>query len=448
MNHLAGFVSAQHVVDISVADALSILGNIVIVSGILGDNGQAVINGDAHDVLVQSLALVHGVHLLGVSRNKQRQHAQVALHVLVGADQAEHVAFLQHIQQGIIGIHAQAADAGAQLLGSLGTANDGNALGAEHAAQIGMCEEMQRDENVFMMGEDIAEYCGAFGVSRGMLEKFGKDRIMNTPISEQAYVGAGIGAAMAGMRPIVELMFSDFMCVCFDELVNEAPKMRFMFGGKVKVPMVMRTAAGAGTGAAAQHSQSLEACLAHFPGLKVVIPSTPYDAKGLLKTAIRDDNPVMFLEQKTLYRTKGMVPEEEYTIPLGVADVKREGTDCSIITYGRMVQMSLQAAEKLAEEGIHVEVVDIRSLVPLDTKTIVESVKKTHRALIVHEAVQFGGFGGEIAGQIADSDAFYYLDAPIRRLGALSCPIPFNPNLERETFPTVDKIIAQVKSLL
>ena len=281
-----------------------------------------------------------------------------------------------------------------------------------------MCEEMQRDENVFMMGEDIAEYCGAFGVSRGMLEKFGKDRIMNTPISEQAYVGAGIGAAMAGMRPIVELMFSDFMCVCFDELVNEAPKMRFMFGGKVKVPMVMRTAAGAGTGAAAQHSQSLEACLAHFPGLKVVIPSTPYDAK------------------------------EEYTIPLGVADVKREGTDCSIITYGRMVQMSLQAAEKLAEEGIHVEVVDIRSLVPLDTKTIVESVKKTHRALIVHEAVQFGGFGGEIAGQIADSEAFYYLDAPIRRLGALSCPIPFNPNLERETFPTVDKIIAQVKSLM
>ena len=180
----------------------------------------------------------------------------------------------------------------------------------------------------------------------------------------------------------------------------------------------------------------------------MVIPSTPYDAKGLLKTAIRDDNPVMFLEQKTLYRTKGMVPEEEYTIPLGVADVKREGADCSIITYGRMVQMSLQAAEKLAEEGIHVEVVDIRSLVPLDTRTIIESVKKTHRALIVHEAVQFGGFGGEIAGQTADSEAFYYLDAPIRRLGALSCPIPFNPNLERETFPTVDKIIAQVKSLM
>ncbi len=310
-----------------------------------------------------------------------------------------------------------------------------------------MSEEMRRDENVFMMGEDIAEYCGAFGVSRGMLEEFGKERIMNTPIAEQSYVGAAIGAAMAGMRPIVELMFSDFMCVCFDELVNEAPKMRFMFGGKVKVPMVMRTPSGAGTGAAAQHSQSLEACLAHFPGLKVVIPSTPYDAKGLLKTAIRDDNPVMFLEQKTLYRTKGMIPEEEYTLPFGVADVKRTGVDCTIVTYGRMVQFSLEAAEKLAAEGIDVEVIDLRTLVPLDTDTIIESVKKTHHVLIVHEAVQFGGFGGELAGQIADSEAFYFLDAPIRRLGALSCPIPFNPNLERETFPTPDKIIAQVKSL-
>jgi pyruvate dehydrogenase E1 component beta subunit len=310
-----------------------------------------------------------------------------------------------------------------------------------------MSEEMRRDENVFMMGEDIAEYCGAFGVSRGMLEEFGKERIMNTPIAEQSYVGAGIGAAMAGMRPIVELMFSDFITVCFDELVNEAPKMRFMFGGKVKVPMVMRTAAGAGTGAAAQHSQSLEAVLAHFPGLKVVIPSTPYDAKGLLKSAIRDDNPVMFLEQKTLYRKKGMIPEEEYTIPLGVADIKREGTDCTIVTYGRMVQFSLEAAEKLAAENINVEVLDIRTLLPLDTDAIVASVKKTHRALIVHEAVKFGGFGGELAGQIAESEAFYYLDAPIKRLGALSCPIPFNPNLERETFPTPEKIYDAVKSL-
>ena len=259
---------------------------------------------------------------------------------------------------------------------------------------------------------------------------------------------AGVGAAMCGMRPIVELMFSDFMCVCFDELVNEAAKLRFMFGGKVKVPMVMRTASGAGTGAAAQHSQSLEACLAHFPGLKVVIPSTPYDAKGLLKTAIRDDNPVMFLEQKTLYRTKGMVPEEEYSIPLGQADIKLAGSDCTVVTYGRMVNTCLTAAQELEKDGVRLEVIDIRSLVPLDTQTILESVKKTKHVLIVHEAVQFCGFGAEIAGQIADSDAFYYLDAPIKRLGAKSTPIPFNPILEAETFPTVPKIVAAVKSLL
>ena len=311
-----------------------------------------------------------------------------------------------------------------------------------------ICEEMDRDPDVFMMGEDIGVYCGPFGVSRGMEEKYGEDRIMCTPIAEQSFVGAAVGAAMVGMRPIVEIMFSDFMTVCFDELVNEAPKMRYMYGGKVKVPMVMRTASGGGSGMAAQHSQSLEACLAHFPGLKVVVPSTPYDAKGLLKTAIRDDNPVMFLEQKLLYREKGMVPEEEYTIPFGVADIKRQGADVSIITYGRMVQMSLAAAEELAKEGISVEVVDLRTLLPLDTETILHSVKKTHRVLIVHEAVQFGGFGGEIAGQIADSDAFYYLDAPIRRLGALSTPIPFNPKLEKETFPTIEKIVAQVKSLM
>ena len=309
-------------------------------------------------------------------------------------------------------------------------------------------EEMRRDETVFMMGEDIGVYRGAFGVSGGMIEEFGKDRIMCTPIAEQSFVGAAVGAALVGMRPIVELMYSDFMTVCFDELVNEAPKMRFMYGGKVKVPMVMRTASGGGAGMAAQHSQSLESCYTHFPGLKVVVPSTPYDAKGLLKSAIRDDNPVMFLEPKALYREKGMVPEEEYTIPLGEADVKREGRDVSIITYGRTVQMSLAAAAALEKEGIQAEVVDLRTLLPLDTESIIKSVKKTHRVLIVHEAVQFGGFGGEIAGQIAASEAFYYLDAPILRLGAISCPVPFNLNLENQTFPTVEKIIAQVKSLL
>ena len=301
-------------------------------------------------------------------------------------------------------------------------------------------EEMRIDDNVFMMGEDIGVYCGAFGVSRGMIEEFGPERIMDTPISEQVLVGAAVGCAMTGMRPIVELMFSDFMCVCFDGLVNEASKMRFMFGGNVKVPMVMRTASGGGTGAAAQHSQSLEAVLAHFPGLKVVIPSTPYDAKGLLKTAIRDDNPVMFLEQKLLYRTKGTVPDEDYTIPFGVADIKLAGGDCTIVTYGRMVQMCLDAAAVLLEHEIEVEVIDIRTLVPLDTNTIIESVKKTSHVVIVHEAVKFGGFGGEICGQIAESEAFYYLDAPIKRVGALSTPIPFNPTLERETMPTVQKI--------
>ena len=309
-------------------------------------------------------------------------------------------------------------------------------------------EVMRKDETVFMMGEDIGVYCGAFGVSKGMVQEFGEDRIMDTPIAEQAYVGAAVGAAMCGLRPIVELMFSDFMCVCFDELVNEAAKLRFMFGGKVKIPLVMRTASGAGTGAAAQHSQSLEASLAHFPGLKVVIPSTPYDAKGLLKTAIYDDNPVMFLEQKKLYRMKGEVPEEVYTIPFGHADIKREGTDCTIVTYGRMVHFCLEAAEKLADEGIRAEIIDLRTIVPLDIDTVVESVKKTHRVLIVHEAVQFLGVGAEVGCQIADSDAFYYLDAPIRRIGGKSTPIPFNPKLEAETFPTVEKIYKGVKSLL
>ena len=230
--------------------------------------------------------------------------------------------------------------------------------------------------------------------------------------------------------------------------INQAAKMHFMFAGKVSVPMVIRTAAGGGTGAAAQHSQSLEQMYLHVPGLKVVVPSTPYDAKGLLKQAIRDNNPVIFLEQKKLYNVKGMVPDEDYTIPFGVADVKREGTDVSIFTYGRMVQMSLDVAEKLAEEGINVEVVDLRTLSPLDTNTIIESVKKTHKAVIVHESVQFGGFGGEVAAQITDSEAFYYLDAPIKRVGALYCPVPFNPTLEAETFPTPAKIEAAVRDVL
>ncbi len=316
------------------------------------------------------------------------------------------------------------------------------------AIKEAMSEEMRRDPDVYFMGEDIGVYCGAFGVSGGMLEEFGPERVIDTPISEMGFVGTAVGSAATGMRPIVELMFSDFMSVCFDQIINQAPKMRYMFGGKVKVPMVLRTPSGGGTGAAAQHSQSLEAMLAHVPGLKVVIPSTPYDAKGLLKSAIRDDNPVMFLEQKLLYRKKGEVPEEEYTIPLGVADIKREGKDVSIVTYGRMVHMCLDVAEKLAGEGVEAEVIDLRSISPLDTQTIINSVLKTKRLVIVHEAVQFCGLGGEIAGTVADSEAFYYLDAPIKRVGAAYAPVPFNPNLEREVFPTPEKIYKAVKDVL
>lgn len=318
----------------------------------------------------------------------------------------------------------------------------------KEAVREAMCEEMRRDETVYFMGEDIGAYCGAFGVSKGMLEEFGPNRVIETPISETAFVGAGVGSAITGMRPIVELMFSDFMSVCYDQIINQAAKMHFMFAGKVSVPMVIRTPAGGGTGAAAQHSQSLEQMYLHIPGLKVVVPSTPYDAKGLLKTAIRDNNTVVFLEQKRLYNTKGMVPDGDYTIPFGVADTKREGRDVSIITYGRTVQMSLQAAEKLEKEGISVEVIDLRTLVPLDKEAIIATARKTRRVVIVHEAVKYGGFGGELVSTIVDSDAFYYLDAPIKRVGALYCPVPFNPVLETNTFPTPETIEAAVREVL
>jgi len=311
-----------------------------------------------------------------------------------------------------------------------------------------MSEEMRRDPDVFFMGEDIGVYRGAFGVSGGMLEEFGPERVRDTPISENGFTGAAIGAAVVGGRPIIEIMFADFMTVCFDQVINQAPKMRYMFGGKVKVPMVIRAASGGGTGAAAQHSQSLETFYAHVPGLKVIIPSTPYDAKGLLKTAIRDDNPVIFLEQKLLYRIKGHVPEDDYTIPLGQADIKRPGKDCTIITYGRMTHFCLEAASKLSEEGIDTEVIDIRCLVPLDTATLIESVMKTNHCVVVHEAVKFAGFGGELAAVINESEAFYYLDAPVKRLGALYTPIPFNPILEKNCFPTVESIMEDVKETL
>lgn len=317
------------------------------------------------------------------------------------------------------------------------------------AIREAMTLEMRRDENVFLMGEDVGIYGGAFGVSVGMFDEFGPQRVKDTPISEAVIAGAAAGAAVTGMRPIAEIMFSDFITISMDQLINQAAKMRYMFGGAAKVPMVLRAPAGSGTGAAAQHSQSPEAWFCNAPGLKVVIPSTPADAKGLLIAAIRDDNPVLFLEQKLLYRTKGDVPEGDYVVPLGQAAVHREGTDVTIITYGRMLPMCLDAADKLQQEhGISVEIVDPRTLVPLDKETIIASAKKTGRVLIVHEACQTGGFGGELAAVIADSEAFYYLDAPIRRYGGLDVPIPYCPELEKNVVPTKDNVVGKVIELV
>jgi len=316
------------------------------------------------------------------------------------------------------------------------------------ALKDAMSEEMRRDERVFLLGEDVGPYGGAFGVTRGMIEEFGAERVRDTPISEAAITGAAVGAAMTGLRPIVEIMFSDFITIAMDQLVNQAAKARYQFGGQASVPMVLRAPEGSGTGAAAQHSQSVEAWVLNVPGLKVVAPSTPADAKGLLKSSIRDDNPVVFLEQKLLYRTKGNVPEGEHLVPLGVADVKRPGRDLTVITYGRMVARCLEAAGTLAGEGVDAEVIDLRTLRPLDTATLIDSARRTGRVLIVHEACQFAGFGGEIAAAIADSDAFYCLDAPIRRLGGRDVPIPYNKTLEAAVVPTVESIIAAARGLV
>ena len=315
------------------------------------------------------------------------------------------------------------------------------------AIREAMTQEMERDSRVFLIGEDIGEYGGAFQVSHGMLEKFGPERILDTPITELGLTGAATGAALIGMRPIAEIMFMDFTTLASEQLVNQAAKLRFMFGGQSTVPLVLRTPAGSGTGAAEHHSQSFENWFVHVPGLKVVMPTTPYDAKGLLIASIRDDNPVVFIEHKLLYKTKGDVPEELYEIPLGKADIKREGEDLTIIATSIMVQRSLQAAEELAKDGIDVEIVDPRTLRPLDTETIVNSVKKTGKVLIVHEAVKTGGFGGELAGVIAESEAFGYLDAPILRLAGREVPIPYNRNLELKAVPQVEDIIEKARDL-
>jgi len=315
------------------------------------------------------------------------------------------------------------------------------------AIREAMSQEMRRDEKVFLLGEDIGVYGGGFGVTKGMLEEFGPERVRDTPISEAAIAGAATGAALMGMRPIMEIMFMDFITISMDQISNQAGKMRFMFGGNCSIPMVIRTPAGSGTGAAEQHSGSVENWFVHMPGIKVVAPSTPADAKGLLITAIRDNNPVLFEEHKLLYRTKGIVPEDLYTIPLGKADVKRPGKDLTILTYSNEVLHSLEAAEILAKEGIDIEVVDLRSLKPLDTETIVQSVSKTGRVLIVHEANKVGGFGGELAAVICESEAFDRLDAPIVRLGGRDIPIPYNRTLERAATPQTEDIVARARTL-
>ena len=309
-------------------------------------------------------------------------------------------------------------------------------------------EEMRRDENVFLIGEDIGTYGGAFGVSAGMLAEFGPERIRETPISELAIVGAAAGAAMVGMRPIAEMMFMDFLLLAMEPLVNQAAKARYMFGGKVTVPMVVRMPGGSGTGAAAQHSQSLESLLMHIPGIKVVAPSTAYDAKGLLLSAMRDPNPVCFVEHKLLYKVKGEVPDGEYTIPLGVADIKHPGTDITVVTSGIMEQKSLNVAKKLEAEGISAEILDLRTLRPMDTGAISRSVKKTGRLLVVHEAVQTGGWAGEVMAVVSSSEAFDYLDAPMRRLAGKDVPIPYNRFLEAAAVPQEADIEGEIRAIV
>lgn len=308
-------------------------------------------------------------------------------------------------------------------------------------------QEMRRDPNIYVAGEDVGRYGGIFGVTAGLLEEFGDKRVKDTPITESAIIGSAVGAAAAGLRPVVELMFVDFIGVALDQLFNQAAKMKYMFGGKARLPLVVRTQCGGGMGAAAQHSQCLEAWFMHIPGLKVVIPSTPYDAKGLLIQAIRDDNPVFFIEHKMCYGLSGEVPEEPYVIPFGKADVKRRGTDVTIVATLFMVQKALAAADKLAEERISAEVIDPRTLTPLDEEAILESVKKTHRLVIVHEEVKRAGSGAEIAAIVAEQ-AFDYLDAPIKRVAAPFTPVPFSPALEKEFIPDEGKIIAAVKEVV
>jgi len=314
------------------------------------------------------------------------------------------------------------------------------------AIREALAEEMRRDPLVFIMGEDVAEAGTPFKVLSGLVEEFGTSRVIDTPISEAGITGLGVGGAMTGMRPIVDIMFGDFIALAMDQIVNQAAKVHYMSGGTLKVPLVVRTTLGATRRTAAQHSQSLQAWVSHIPGLKVVLPSTPYDAKGLLKTAIRDDNPVIFFEDKMMYQLKGPVPEDDYTIPFGVADIKRAGNDITIVATSSMVQIALATAELLEKIDISAEVVDPRTTFPLDKDTLIESAKKTSRAIVMDEGYERYGVTAELAAVIAEG-AFYYLDAPVKRMGAMDVPVPFSPVLEDLTIPTAASVVEVAKTL-
>ena len=317
------------------------------------------------------------------------------------------------------------------------------------AIREALAEEMSRDPSVFILGEDVGAFGGVFGVTQGLFEEFGPERVRDTPISEAAIVGAALGAALMGMRPVAEIMFGDFVTVAMDQLVNQAAKARYMSGGKAKVPLTIRVATGAPGSAAAQHSQSVESWFLNVPGLKIVVPATPYDAKGLLKSAIRGEDPVLFFEHKMLYAVKGDVPEteEDYVVPFGQAAIHRVGSDATVIALGGMVQHALTAAEQLAEDNISVEVIDPRTLVPFDKETVINSVQKTGRVIIVHEAHQRGGPGAEISALIAE-EAVQWLDSPIVRVAAKNVPLPYSPILEEYVLPSVEDIVRAVTGLV
>jgi acetoin:2,6-dichlorophenolindophenol oxidoreductase subunit beta len=321
-------------------------------------------------------------------------------------------------------------------------------LSYAEAIREGLAQAMEADERVFLFGEDVGVYGGAFGVSGDLVHRFGAQRVIDTPISELGIAGAAVGAAITGMKPVLELQFSDFVTLAMEQIVNQAAKIHFMFGGKAHVPLVIRLPGGSGTGAAAQHSQSLEAWFAHVPGLKVVQPSTPHDAKGLLLAAIDDPNPVLIFEHKLLYKTKGPVPTAPYRVPIGQAAVRRAGSDLTIVGSSIMALRAAAAAERLAGEGIDAEVIDLRSLRPIDFATIAASVRKTHRLLIVYEGVKTMGIGAEISAMIAESDVFEYLDAPIARLGGADVPLPYNPVLEKAAVPQEDDVVAAARRLV